>query len=158
MDQRTGPWVVAGLAAALDLALVVCAFGLVSLAADVDVVSDPSVGLLVAPTGVGASVLAVLVVLGFRLRHPERMGATVLLVAVASWLALVQGAVVAHLLTTTGAVGASVGFGVGLGIGWFGLLVPVLAALVASLAVLVARGNAAGMERPRWPWEKDEDE
>lgn len=158
METRTSPWVVAGLAAALDLALVVCAFGVVSLAADVDVVADRAIGLLVAPAAVGASVLVVLVVLGFRLRHPEQMGGTVLLAAAGSWLALVAAAVIAHLATTTGAVAASIAFGVGFGIGWFGLLVPALAALVASLAVLVARGNAAGMDRPRWPWERDEDE
>ena len=49
-------------------------------------------------------------------------------------------------------------FGLGLGVTWFGLLVPVLAAVIASLAVLVARGRSSGMQRPRWPWEHDDED
>jgi hypothetical protein len=148
-------WIVAGFAAALDLALVVCAFGLVSLVTDAEVVGDPSVGVLVGPLSIGASVAAVLVVLGFRLRRPERMAGTVVVTTVAAWAALVAVAIVGHALSTTGSVTASVAFGFVFGIGWFGVLVPVIAAVVASFAVLVARGRAAGMDRPRWPWERD---
>jgi hypothetical protein len=155
VDARNA-WVIAGFATALDLAVVVCAYGFVSLLLDVEVVADPRAGVLVGPAAVGASVLAVLVTLGLRLRRPERMAATVLIAAVGSWLALVVVAIVGHLLGTTGGVLESVLFGVGLGIGWFGVLVPVVAALVASLAVVVARGRAEGMERPRWPWEQRE--
>ncbi|WP_350349146.1 DUF6121 family protein [Agromyces sp. G08B096] len=158
MDQsRTNAWVVAGFAAALDLAVVVCAYGFVSLLADVEVVSDPAVGVLVVPAAVGASVLVLLVTLGLRLRRPERMALTVLLSAVLAWLVFVVVAIIGHLLGTTGSVLASVLFGAGLGIGWFGLLIPAAAALVASLAVLVARGRSGGMDRPRWPWERDDE-
>ncbi|QEO15139.1 hypothetical protein FLP10_12480 [Agromyces intestinalis] len=153
--SRNDAWVVAGFAAALDLALVVCAFGLVSLATDAEVVGDPAVGVLVGPLSIGASVAAVLVVLGFRLRRPERLGGTVLLAALAAWAALVVVAIAGHALSTTGSVAASVVFGFAFGIGWFGVLVPVIAAVAASFAVLVARGRAAGMDRPRWPWERD---
>ncbi|MGI9821828.1 DUF6121 family protein [Agromyces sp. Marseille-Q5079] len=158
MDPRRNAWTVAGFAAALDLALVVCAYGFVSLLADVEVVADAEVGVLVAPVAVGASVLAVLLTLGLRLVRPERMAATVVLTAVGSWLALVVVAVVGHVVSSTGSVMQSVAFGVLYGFGWFGLLVPVAAAIVAVLAVLVARGRQHGMARPRWPWERDEDE
>ncbi|MRG61335.1 hypothetical protein GE115_15875 [Agromyces sp. CFH 90414] len=158
MDEtRRNAWVVAAFAAALDLAVVVCAFGFVSLLADVDVISDPDAGVLVAPVAVGASVLAVLVTLGFRLAHPQRMTLTVVLTALTAWVALVVVAIVGHVLRTTGSVLASVLFGLGFGIGWFGLLVPAAAAFVASIAVLVARGRTGGMERPRWPWERDDE-
>ncbi|WP_127794256.1 DUF6121 family protein [Agromyces sp. LHK192] len=158
MDEtRRNAWVVAGFAAALDLAVVVCAFGFVSLLADVDVVAEPEVGVLLAPVAVGASVLAVLLTLGVRLAHPERMALTVVLAAALSWLTLVVVATIGHLLTTTGAVLASVLFGLGFGVGWFGLLVPAAAAIVAVTAVLVARGRSGGMARPRWPWERDDD-
>lgn len=158
MQQRSrDAWVVAGFAAALDLALVVCAFGFVSLLLDVEVVGDPAVGVLVAPLAVGASVAALLVTLGVRLRRPERMAATVLIAAVAAWSALVVVAVAARLFSSTDAAFESLRFGLVFGAGWFGLLVPACAAFAASLAVLVARGRQGGMDRPRWPWERDEE-
>ncbi|MGX5696855.1 hypothetical protein ACWKWP_11705 [Agromyces soli] len=157
MQQRTrDAWVVAGFAAALDLALVVCGFGFVSLLADVEVVGDPEVGVLVAPLAVGASVAAVLVTLAARLRRPERMALTVLLTALGAWLAFALVAIVARLLSSSDAPAESLGFGLVLAVGWFGLLIPACAAFTASLAVLVARGRMGGMDRPRWPWERDE--
>lgn len=155
MDARNA-WVVAGFATALDLAVVVCGYGFVSLLLDVEVVADPRAGVLVGPAAVGASVLAVLVTLGLRLRRPQHMAGTVVIAAAASWLALVLVAIVGHVLGTTGSVLESVLFGLGFGVGWFGLLVPAAAALIASLAVVVARGRVEGMERPRWPWERDD--
>jgi hypothetical protein len=153
MDTRNA-WVIAGFATALDLAVVVCAYGFVSLLLDVEVVADPRAGVLVGPAAVGASVLAVLVTLGLRLRKPQHLGSTVVIAAASSWLALVLVAIIGHVLGTTGGVLESVLFGLGFGVGWFGLLVPAAAALIASLAVVVARGRVEGMERPRWPWEQ----
>ena len=74
-----------------------------------------------------------------------------------SWLAAVAVATVGYALAT-GLVTPAVFFGVGFGIGWFGLLIPVLAAVVGSLAALVARGRSVGKERPRWPGERDDEE
>ncbi|UOQ88246.1 DUF6121 family protein [Agromyces endophyticus] len=150
-------WVVASFAAALDLALVVCGFGFVSLLADVEVVGDPAVGAFVAPAAVAASVAAVFVTLGVRLRHPERMTLTVLVAAVGAWLAFVVVATAGRLLGSADAPGESLRFGLVLGLGWFGLLVPVCAFVTAAFAVLVARGRQGGMERPRWPWEHDDE-
>lgn len=158
MQERTrDAWVVAGFAAAFDLALVVCGFGFVSLLGDVEVVGDPAVGVLVGPLAVGASVAAVLVTLALRLRRPERMALTVLVTAVGAWLAFAVVAVVGRLVSSTDAPADSLGFGLVLAAGWFGLLIPACAALTASLAVLVARGRTAGMDRPRWPWERDDE-
>lgn len=154
---RRSAWVVAGFAAALDLALVVCAWGFFSLLTDAEVIASAEAGRLVGPAAVGASVAALLLHLARMLRDPSRMAATVLLAALWTWLALVVVATIGYAFATGALIGSLV-FGLGLGIGWFGLLVPVLAALVASLAVLVARGMAAGSERPRWPWERDDEE
>lgn len=151
-------WVVASFAAALDLALVVCGFGFVSLLLDLEVVGDPAVGLFVAPAAVGASVVTLFIALGVMLRNVRRMASTVVITAVAAWLAFVVVAAIGHLLGSSTAVFASLRFALVFGTGWFGLLVPACAALTASLAVLVARGRQGGMERPRWPWERDEEE
>lgn len=155
--ERRNAWVVAAFAAALDLAAVVCAWGFVSLLTDAEVVTAPDAGRLVGPAAVGASVGAVLLTLARTLRRPERQWASVLFPALWSWVALVVVAAIGYAMAT-GTVLAALIFGVGLGIGWFGLLIPALAAVVGSLAALVARGRSSGMERPRWPWERDDEE
>jgi hypothetical protein len=152
-------WVVAAFAAALDLALVVCAYGFVSLFTGVEVVVDPEAGRFVGPAAIGASVIALLLTLAVTLRHPDRIWSSVILSAVWTWLAFVVVSVIGYALASEGStLLAALLFGLGFGIGWFGLLVPALAGLTASLAVLVARGRDAGMERPKWPWERDADE
>ncbi|KQM84305.1 DUF6121 family protein [Agromyces sp. Leaf222] len=158
MDPRRTAWVVAGFAAALHVAVVVCAYGFVSLLADVEVVADPQVGVLVVPVAVGVSALTLLVTLGLRLARPERMASTVVLAAFVTWAMLVIVAIIGHLMASTGNVLESVAFGILFGLGWFGLLVPVSAAVASVFAVLVARGRDHGMRRPRWPWERDDDE
>lgn len=155
--ERRNAWVVAAFAAALDLAAVVCAWGFVSLLTDAEVIAAPDAGRLVGPAAVGASVGAVLLTLARTLQRPERQWPSVLFPAVWSWVALVLVAAVGYALATGTALAALI-FGVGLGIGWFGLLVPALAAVIGSLAALVARGRSGGMERPRWPWERDDEE
>ncbi len=149
-------WVIAGFATALYLALVVAAYGFVSLLTDADVISSEEAGRLVGPAIVGAAVLAVLLHLGRALRHPERVLAGTLLAAVWAWVAAVVVAIVGYAVAT-GTVLASLIFGLGFGVGWFGLLIPVLAAIVAWLALLVAGAQSGGIERPRWPWERDEE-
>jgi hypothetical protein len=159
MDPRRTAWIVAAFAAALDLALVVCAFGFVSLFAGVEVIVDPAAGLFVAPAAIGASVVALLLTLAVTLRRPDRIWPSVILSAVWTWLALVAVSVVGYAVASEGStLLAALLFGLGFGIGWFGLLVPALAAVTSAFAVLVARGRDAGMERPRWPWERDEEE
>jgi uncharacterized protein DUF6121 len=159
MDPRRTAWIVAAFAAALDLALVVCAWGFVSLLGDVEVIADPDAGRFVAPAAVGASVAAVLLTLARTLRRPDRMLPSVAYSALWSWLAAVVVALVGYAIASTAnTVMAALLFGLGFGIGWFGLLIPALAGLTASFAVLVARGRGAGMERPRWPWERTDEE
>ena len=158
MDTPRRPaWVVAAFAAALDLALLVCAYGFVSLLTDAEVIADPGAGLLVGPAIVGASVATLLLFLGRSLADPSRTARITLLAAVWTWCAAVVVAVVGYAIAT-GTVLAALLFGLGFGVGWFGLLIPALAALVAWLAALVARAQEAGADRPRWPWERRDEE
>ncbi len=156
-ETRRGAWVVAAFAAALYLALIVAAYGFVSLLTDIEVIASPDAGRLVGPAIIAASVAALLLYLARALRRPAHLLGTVLLSALWTWLAAVAVAVVGFAVAT-GTLLESLMFGLGFGVGWFGLLIPALAALVASLAVLVARGQAGGLERPRWPWERDDEE
>ncbi|PWC05075.1 DUF6121 family protein [Agromyces badenianii] len=159
MDPRRTAWIVASFAAALDLALVVCAYGFVSLLGGIEVIADPAAGRFVAPAAVGASVVALLLTLAGTLRRPDRMSPSVVISAACTWLAAVVVAIIGYAIASASStLLAALLFGLGFGIGWFGLLIPALAALTASFAVLVARGRDAGMARPRWPWERDEDE
>ena len=157
-DQlRRSAWVVAAFSAAAYLALVVCAYGFVSLLTDAEVIASPDAGLLVGPAIVAAAVVALLLHLGRALRRPQHMAGPVLLAALWTWIAAVVVAMIAYSLATGTAL-ASLLFALGFGVGWFGLLIPAVAALVASFAVLVSRGEQGGAERPRWPWERDDDE
>lgn len=156
-ERRRSGWMVAGLAAALYLALVVCVYGFVSLLTDAEVIPSRQAGLFVGPAIVAAAVVALLLHLGRALRTPGRVVAVVLLAALWTWLAAVAVAIVAFAMAT-GTVLASVPFGLGFGVSWFGLLVPVLAALVSWLATTAAVAQASGADRPRWPWERNDDE
>lgn len=148
----------AAFATVLYLALVVCAFGFVSLLADVEVVSRDATGGLVGPAMVATAVIVVLAAL---VRDARRAGGAA--GRGAAWSLLVG-------------LGATAGF-VGVGVvlvavearRWFdGVLfasstlmsafpwiVGVLAAAVAVAFSAVAAGPTG--RRPRWPWESDDD-
>ena len=153
---RRPAWVVAAFATALYLAVVVCAYGFVSLATDAEVIPSAAAGLLVGPSIVGASVLALLLHLARALRAPGRTLRIVVLAAVWSWVAAVLVAVVAYAIGTGTALAALL-FGLGFGVSWFGLLIPAVAAVIAWFAAAVARAQAGGAERPLWPWERDDE-
>ncbi|PSL36765.1 hypothetical protein CLV49_0363 [Labedella gwakjiensis] len=156
--RRDRDTVVAAFATVLYLALVVCAFGFVSLLADVDVVSRGGTGGLVGPAMVATAVIVVLAAL---VRDARRAGGAA--GRGAAWSLLVG-------------LGATVGF-VGVGVvlvavearRWFdGVLfasstlmsafpwiVGVLAAVVAIAFAAVTAGSTG--RRPRWPWEAHDD-
>ena len=150
-------WVVAAFASALYLAVVVFAYGFVSLLTDAEVIPSADAGLLVGPAIVGAAVLALLLHLGRALRSPRNTLGVVLLAAAWTWGAAVAVAVIGYVLATGTALAALL-FGLGFGVSWFGLLIPALAALVSWLATTVAVAQASGAERPRWPWERNDEE
>ena len=155
--ERGRAWTVAGFAAALLLALVVCAFGFVSLLTDAEVVADPDAGRLVGPAIVAASVGAVLVFLGLRLPYEHGLVAMTLQAALLAWAAGVVAGAVAYGLAT-GTLLAALLFALSFMTIGFGVLMPLLTALVVPLAVVTTRAEAGGVERPRWPWERDDEE
>jgi len=155
--ERGRAWPVAGFAAALLLALVVCAFGFVSLLTDAEVVADPEAGRLVGPAIVAASVGAVLVFLGLRLPHEHGLVVMTLQAVLLAWAAGVVAGTVAYALAT-GTLLAALLFALSFMTIGFGVLMPVLTALVVPLAVVTSRAETGGAERPRWPWERDDEE
>jgi hypothetical protein len=40
----------------------------------------------------------------------------------------------------------------------FGVIIPITGALVALLAAVTVRAQEGGVERPKWPWERDDEE
>jgi hypothetical protein len=156
-SNPTSAWPVAGLAAALHLALIVAAFGFVSLLADVEPVPDPAAGRLVAPITVAASVAALLVLLGRGLGRGVRPWSLAGLALVVTWAAGVVGATLAY-AAATGTILAAVLFALSFMSIGFGVIIPITGALVALLAAVTVRAQQGGVERPRWPWERDDEE
>lgn len=153
----TSAWPVASFAAALHVALIVAAFGFVSLLADIEPVPDPEAGRLVAPLTVAASVGALLVLLGRALGRGIRPWSVAGLALVVTWAAGVVGATLSY-AAATGTVLAAVLFALSFMTIGFGAIIPVTGALVALLAAVTVRAQQGGVERPRWPWERDDEE
>jgi hypothetical protein len=156
-SNSASAWTVAGFAAALHLALIVAAFGFVSLLAEADPIADPAAGRLVGPITVGASVLALLLLLGFGLTRGVRPWSLAGLALLVTWAAGVLAATLAY-AAATGTVLAALLFALSFMTAGFGLIIPVTGALVALLAAVTARAQQGGVERPRWPWERDDEE
>jgi hypothetical protein len=153
----TSAWPVAGFAAALHVALIVAAFGFVSLLADIEPVPDPEAGRLVAPLTVAASVAALLVLLGRGLGRGIRPWSLAGLALIVTWAAGVVGATLSY-GAATGTVLAAVLFALSFMTFGFGVIIPITGALVALLAAVTVRAQEGGVERPKWPWERDDEE
>ncbi|RUQ98870.1 DUF6121 family protein [Labedella endophytica] len=156
MDRDT---VFAVFAAVLYLALLVCAFGFVSLLADVDVVSREGTGRFVGPAMVATAVVVVLVALVREARRPRRTTDRVV-----RW-PLVIGLGAALGFTGAGVVIVAVESG-----RWFDGVVFASSTLMSAFpwiagglaaVVVVAFGlvtTEATSPRPRWPWEREDEE
>ncbi|MBF4461579.1 MULTISPECIES: DUF6121 family protein [unclassified Rathayibacter] len=149
----------AGFAAFLYLALVVCAFGVLSLLLDQDVVPERDAGPLLGPVSVGICVVAVLLAMITRAARP----------AVTRVLApsLATGLVVFLLFLFSGAAVYALGRGEPAAIlGWvlahaptpFAIAVGILAAVVQAVFLLLLARRDAGGRSPHWGWEGDERE
>lgn len=149
---------VAVFAAVLYAALLVASFGLISLATNVEVISNPDVGTLVGPVMTGAAVVVVLVMmilLGVR-TPPERQQIVV-------GYAVGTGFVAIAAFIVTGAVLHAGGEGVLFDLlsfpseivrGPFVWTAGILAFLITVVYswLLAARFTERG--RPLWPWER----
>lgn len=143
------PAVAVALTLAGFFALIVAAFGMVSLLADVEVV--PVAGVGQAPGIVGVAVACAIYAAGtalvLRPGNPAFTGA--LFIAVAVWFCYSLGAgIVGALASEDAAVGLSLM--ARLLTGWQGAVVALAAAVAAWCAIALVRTHAG---RPRWPWE-----
>lgn len=158
MNGSTGSaWPVAGFAAALHVALIVAAFGFLSLFADAEPVPDPAAGRLVGPIIVAAAVAALLVLLGLGLARGIRPLSLAGLAVLVTWLAGALAGTIAYAIAT-GTLLASVIFAFSFMSVGFGVIIPLMAAPVALLASMTVQAQQGGADRPRWPWERDDDE
>jgi hypothetical protein len=155
-SHSTSAWAVAGFAAALHVALVVAAFGFVSLLADLEPIADPTAGRLVGPITVGASVGALLLLLGIGLSRGVRAWSLAGLAFLVTWATGVAAATIAY-AAATGTILAAFLFALSFMSVGFGLIIPATGALVALLAAVTVRAEEGGVERPKWPWERDDD-
>jgi len=157
-DYQRYATIVAVFATVLFAALLVATFGMVSLATDLDVIADRSVGTLVGPTMSAAVVLFVFVmmlILGVN-TPPEKQR-----VAVGFALATGAGAFVLYVLTGavlviggTGDAVAGLLFG-GAMLGTpFAFTAGVLAFLVTVVYSILLASHYGENGRPLWPWER----
>lgn len=157
-DYQEYATILAVFTAALYLALVVAAFGLISLATNTDVVSQPDAGPLVGPVATGAAVLAVfilLLVLGVN-TPPEQQRIRI-------GFAFGTGLAAVGALVVTGGVLYAVAVGELVGILTFAgaMLLSPFAAATGGLAFLVVlvyswilAAHIGEQGRPLWPWER----
>ncbi|WP_235038044.1 hypothetical protein [Microbacterium sp. 18062] len=134
--------------------LVIAGLGLASLATDTEVVEVPGLGPVPGAVGlVGAGgAFAWVVWTTVRAPHPRFVGA--FWGALAAYLAYgtVAGAAA---LAVTGGPARAVAVTGSLLVGWPGAVIAASAAVAAWAAIALVRTRA---RRPRWPWERDEDE
>lgn len=162
-DERAYATIVAFFAAGLYLALLVAAFGLISLATDTDVVSDPAAGPLVGPVMVGAATIVLLVfliALGTRVPGDRQR--------IAPGAALGVGVACYVVFAVAGGIAGVVGdprdplhyvlFALAQLGGWPAITAAIAAFVVTVLYQLVLVGRFSQRGRPRWPWERDDDE
>ncbi|BDZ55497.1 DUF6121 family protein [Agromyces marinus] len=155
-SNSSSAWAVAGFATALLVAIVVAAFGFLSLLADLEPVGDPAAGILVGPATVAGSVGAFLLLAGTGLTRGLRTWSLAGLALLATWAGGILAGTIAY-AASTGTVLAAFLFALAFMTVGFGAIIPVAAALVAVLASATVRAQRGGVERPRWPWERDDD-
>lgn len=149
----------AGFAAFLYLALVVCAFGVLSLLLDEDVVPERDAGPLLGPVSVGVCVLAVLIALITLAARPAvtRVVGPSIVTGVAVYLLflLVGGAIYGLGRQDAGEI---LGYALDHAPTVFALSTGVLAAGVQIVFLLLLARRDAGGATPHWGWEGDERE
>lgn len=163
------PYVLVIFATVAYFAVVVCAFGFVSLLTDTDVVSQADAGPLVGPIATGSAVLTVLLsLLGIARRYERDLSAAVASASaypvrlplgkagsiglVAYLLYVVVGA--AGYAIHTGEPFSFVLFAADASIRGYAIAVGVLAAVISVSYMLVLAAGGEHPARPLWPWER----
>lgn len=162
-DERAYATVVAFFAAALYAALLVAAFGLIALATDSEPVDDPAAGPLLGPIMAVAATLMLLVfliVLGTRVPGDrQRVAPGVAFgVGIACYAVYIAAGGVVGAFAHPGDPFHYVLFALSQLLRWPAITVGLAAFAVTLLYQLVLVGRFRQRGRPRWPWERDEDE
>ena len=161
-EERAYAIVVACFAAGLYLAVLVAAFGLISLGTDTEVIPDRSAGPLVGPIMAGVAVAVLLVLLirtGTRVPGDQQRIAPLnaLGAGLACYLAYCLTGGVAGALATGDLLHFAL-FAAGQLASLYAIAVGVAAVVVMLLYQLVLVGRFRQRGRPRWPWEQPDDE
>jgi hypothetical protein len=157
-DHRQYALTVAVFAAVLYLALVVAAFGMLSLITDLDVIGDPSAGPLVGPIMTGVAVIVVFVMMlagGVRMPPGQQriqVGYAVATGVAATAAFIATGALLRTIETRT--LFELVNFPAALLGGPFAWSVGILAFIVALLYSWLIAARFTERGRPLWPWER----
>ncbi len=135
-------------------ALLVCGLGVTSLVTDRNVLVAPGAGPIPGVVGVVFSMAAIALVLIVTLRAPRPSYGAAVLTALMAFLGYMLGLVVGVVIAgvDAGLLAALTGSFV---LSWFAVVVAAVGAVAGWAAVALVRTRA---ERPRWPWENDEDE
>ena len=161
-DDRAYAAVVAVFAAFLYLAIVIAAFGLLSLATDTEVITDPKAGPLVGPIMTGSAtvlVLVCLIAIGTRVPGDKQR--------IAPGIAIAMGFGAYFVYAAAGGIAGGAGdpaeplhyllFAFAQLGSWYAITVGLAAFLITLLYQLVLVGRFRQRGRPRWPWEHDDD-
>lgn len=163
------PYVLIAFAGVLYFALVVCAFGFVSLLTDTDVVTQADAGPLVGPFATVSAVVTVLLYLLGIARRFEReqrialesrsgdpvrlpLGRAVLIGFITFIVYVLAGALAYSVATAQ--LFTIVMFAAGSAMSWYAVSVGVLAAGITALYMLVLASGGEHPARPLWPWER----
>ncbi|MET1052103.1 MAG: DUF6121 family protein [Mycetocola sp.] len=163
------PYTLVVFAGVAYFALVVCAFGFLSLLTNTDVVSQPDAGPLVGPAATGSAVLTLLLFLIDVARRYERdlraavaasslrpvrlpLGRSILIGAVSFAAYVIVGSVLYAM--TTEQLFSAVLFAADASLSGYGLAAGVLAAVVSALYMVVLATGGEHPARPLWPWER----
>jgi hypothetical protein len=163
------PYTLAIFATVLYFALVVCAFGFVSLLTDTDVVTQADAGPLVGPTATGSAVVTVLLyLLGLGRRYERNVHQAVaasigdpvrlplgrsVLIGIVSYVVYVLIGAIAYSIVTA-ELFSVVLFAAGSALSGFAIAVGVLATVIAVAYMLVLGSGGEHPARPLWPWER----
>ncbi len=139
--------------AVLFAAVLIAAFGIVSLLLDEDVIVTPGLGQAPGIIAVGASLAAVAATIWARMLSPGIWG-TLLWSGLAGFLGYLAGLGAASVFASGDVARALSAVGRA-ATTWPGLVVIAAAILAAAMALAVVCGAD---ENARWPWEREDDE
>ncbi len=157
-DFRKYATIVAVFAMVLYLALIVAAFGVISLATNIDVITERNAGPLIGPSMAGASVLLVFImmlILGVN-TPPERQ-------RVAVGYAMATGIAAFGIFVVVGALLFAAGegqpfhvitFSAGMLLSPFAVATGILAFVVVLAYSWILASHLGEHGRPLWPWER----